>query len=86
MTPETHQRANEITRHLDTARKDLKVWETFLDSRSKLAVKSMSVGGNHPPHMNFQCLPDSIFNSFRHFAILSLKETITLLEKEFDEL
>ena len=84
MTPETHQRANEITRHLDTAQKELKVWETFLDSRSKLAVKSMS--GNHPPHMNFQCLPDSIFNSFRHFAILSLKETITLLEKEFDEL
>ena len=84
MTPETHQRANEITRHLDTARKELKVWETFLDHRGKLAVKSMS--GNHPPHMAFECLPDSIFNSFRHFAILSLKETITLLEKEFDEL
>jgi hypothetical protein len=86
MNPEAYRRANEIARHLDTARKELKVWETFLDSRSKLAVKSMSVGGNHPPHMAFECLPDSIFDSFRHFAILSLKETITLLEREFDEL
>lgn len=73
MTPEKFAQAKAIQLQIEKAKDELNQWEHRLTSRGTILSK-------------FEFLPDKVFQSFRHFAILSVKDALVTLEKEFDEL
>ena len=73
MTPGKFAEAQALKTKIESAKQELFNWEHRITSANQVFSKH-------------EFLPDSVFQSFRHFAILSVKDAIVILERQFDEL